>query len=710
MSRAMMLCTRPSRSVEASVFVGDDVRPVLSFLPAFRVPRVGSTRLMRRCQAGSLQILRVGRLCRFVLFALMALTAFPCWSQGFSPLSAEDLKMTSEPKAPGAPAIILFREVDRDDSGEGRVHENRYYRVKILTEEGRKYGNIEIPFIKGVDEVTHIRARTVESDGSAVDFDDRIFEKAVLKARSVRIVEKTFTLPAVEPGCVIEYSYTLDFHRAYASHWILNEDLFTRTARFSLKPYKGNFAPVMLLQSWKNLPPGARPLSDSNSMVTMEAHDILPFQTEDFMPPANELKSRVDFSYETGKRENSPEEFWKQVGRTRNTQLENFVGKQKAIDEALRTIIAPNDAPEVKLRKIYERVQKIRNTSFELHKTEQEEKREKEKIDLNVADVWKRGYGNTWQLDWLFLALARAAGFESYGCWVSSRAEYFFTPVTMQSGHLNEPAVLIKLNGEDLFLNPGMAFAPFGMLNWSETGAAAMRLDKDGGTWVKTSLPKSSESRIEHVAKLHLTDAGDLEGKLTVTYTGLEAMYHRQDVRNADDVSRKKFLEDRMKHQIPISAEVELTNNPDWTSAEKPLVAEFNMSVRGWASNAGKRTLIPAGLFTAGEKHIFEHEDRTHPIYIEYPYEKVDDVTMELPQGWQVSTLPPLQKKDTPVISYSSQVDKDGATLHMTRMLGWHFLLLDKKYYPALRDFLEAVRASDEQQIVLQPEAAAASR
>ena len=56
---------------------------------------------------------------------------------GFQPISPEELKMTSEPKAPGAPAIILYRQVDRDDSG-NTAHEDNYYRVKILTEEGRK--------------------------------------------------------------------------------------------------------------------------------------------------------------------------------------------------------------------------------------------------------------------------------------------------------------------------------------------------------------------------------------------------------------------------------------------------------------------------------------------------------------------------------------------------------------------------------------------
>ena len=34
----------------------------------------------------------------------------------WQPISPEELKMTSLPEAPGAPAVILYRQVDRDDS------------------------------------------------------------------------------------------------------------------------------------------------------------------------------------------------------------------------------------------------------------------------------------------------------------------------------------------------------------------------------------------------------------------------------------------------------------------------------------------------------------------------------------------------------------------------------------------------------------------
>jgi len=292
----------------------------------------------------------------------------------------------------------------------------------------------------------------------------------------------------------------------------------------------------------------------------MEANNIPAFQTEDFMPPENELKSRVDFIYQESPVETDQASFWKHFGKQRNGQLESFVGKRKAMEQAVAQIVSPNDSQEAKLRKIYDRVQQFRNTSYEVQKTEQEAKRAKEKVEENVEDIWKRGYGNGVQLTWLFLGLVRAAGFEAYGCWVSGRREYFFTPTTMQSAKLDSNVVLVKLNGKDLYFDPGGAFTPFGLLEWSETGVPGLRLDKEGGSWIQTTLPEPSESRIEHVGKLRLSDTGDLEGKVTVTYTGLEAMYQRLEERHADEVERKKYLEEQLKSQIEAGTEAELTN------------------------------------------------------------------------------------------------------------------------------------------------------
>ena len=83
-------------------------------------------------------------------------------AEDWQPVSADELAMTSEPSAPGAPAVYLYRQVDRDDSS----HEERNYeRIKILTEAGRDRANIELRYIKNSQAIAFIKARLIRPDG-----------------------------------------------------------------------------------------------------------------------------------------------------------------------------------------------------------------------------------------------------------------------------------------------------------------------------------------------------------------------------------------------------------------------------------------------------------------------------------------------------------------------------------------------------------------
>ena len=648
-------------------------------------------------------------LLRTTLLLMAVVIPMVCRAQGFPPITPDELKMTSEPQAPGAAAVILFREVDRDDNG-STTHEDNYVRIKILTEEGRKYADVDIPFSKADGDVVHVRARTIKPDGSGAESNVKVFEKTIEKAKGVKYLAKTFTLPNVEVGSIIEFSYTYDYREQYIydSSWVLSSDLFTRYARFSLKPYVSKYQSWNLRWTWRGLPPGAEPKEGPDHILRMEARNIPPYQIEDFMPPLTELRARVNFIYENEYLETTADQYWRHVGKKLNGQLEGFVDKRKAMEEAENQIVSPGDAPEVKLRKIYDRVQTIRNTSYELQKTEEELKREKEKPIQNVEDLWKRGYGDGIQLTWLFVALARAAGFDARGVWVSSRSAYFFAPNTMERGKLNTNVAQVKLNGKDLYFDPGAAFTPYGLLTWPETGVQGLCLNKDGGTWVQTALPEAVESKVQRTAKFKLTDSGNLEGRVTVTYTGLQSMYHRLDVMHSDDVARKKYMEDALKEQIPVAAEVELTNKPDWISSENPLVGEFDVTISGWGSSAGKRALVPIGIFSAGERNTFEHANRVNPIYVDFPSAKSDDVTIELPAGWKVDSVPTSKTSEGHVVTYNLQVENDHGTLHVKRNFTMDFLLLEPKYYGALRTFFQTVRTGDDQQAVLLPAATAA--
>ena len=642
-----------------------------------------------------------------LVVALLAVSAGPrprLASAGdeWLPISTEELKMTSEPKAPGAPAVILYRQVDRDDSGVRTLHEYNYVREKILTEEGRKYADVEIPLVKGQWDIHNIRARTIRPDGSIVNFDGKIYEKEIVKARGIKFLAKTFTLSDVQPGSIIEYHYMIDFAEYYVfnSNWVLSDDLFSKKSKFTLKPYEE----WALQWSWPNgLPEGAKPPVKEVNLIHMEVQDIPAFQVEDDMPPEAAMRFRVDFVYSEDGFEKEPDKFWKKQGKKMNDTAEGFLNKRKAMEQAAAEIVSPNDSPDVKLQKIYARAQKIRNTSFEIEKTTQEQKRAKEKEINNVEDVWKRGYAGGNEITLLFVGLARAAGFDASPVRVATRDDHFFKPGIMRSRDLNTYVALVKLNGKDFYFDPGYTFTPFGLLPWSETNTAGLRLDKDGGTWLTTSLPESSASQILRKADLNMTSDGSLEGKLTVTFTGLEALWRRVEERNEDEAHRKKLLEDYVKEIIPVGIEVELTNKPEWASSAPTLVAEYSLKVPGWISGAGKRALCPVGLFSGPEKHMFEHSTRVHPLYFHYWFEKSDDVRIELPLGWQVGSLPQAQNNDAKAIAYSLKVESDKGSLHLERHLRCSLTFLEQKYYGTLRNFYQSVRSGDEQQIVLQP-------
>jgi hypothetical protein len=621
------------------------------------------------------------------------------------PISPEELKMTGVPEAPGAPAVILYRQVDRDDSNIHTPHETNYIRIKIFTEEGRKFADAEIPFVKDSYNIVNIRARTIHPDGSIVNFDGKVYEKELVKGRGIKYLAKTFTFSDVQPGSIVEYHYVIDFAEYYVfdSHWILSDDLFTKSAKFTLKP-SNEFG---LHWSWPNgLPAGAPAPVEAKGvrpLVHMEVNNIAAFLIEDDMPPEEAMKFRVDFNYTEDVLETDADKFWKKEGKKQNDHVESFVGKKKAMEAAVGTIVAASDTPEVKLQKIYARVQKIRNTSYEVEKTEQEQKRAQVKGGGNAEDVWNRGYGDGDQITLLFLGLARAAGLEASAARISTRDDHFFVKNVMRGRDLHTFVVVVKLNGKDVYFDPGSAFTPYAMLPWSETNTPGLKLDRDGGTWITTSMPESGESQIERKANLKLTQDGSLEGKLTVTYSGLEASSLRVGERNQDDTTRKKLLEDQVRYAVPAAIEVDLTNKPDWSSADAKLVAEFDLKVPGWLSGAGSHALLPVGIFGAPEKHIYEHTNRVHPLYYHYMSQKVDDVTIELPLGWKVTNLPKPGGKDAKLLVYTMKADEKNGTLHIERRLKIELTMLDPKYYPAVRNFYESVRTGDEEQIVLQP-------
>jgi hypothetical protein len=117
---------------------------------------------------------------------------------------------------------------------------------------------------------------------------------------------------------------------------------------------------------------------------------------------------------------------------------------------------------------------------------------------------------------------------------------------------------------------------------------------------------------------------------------------------------------------------------------------------------AGRRVLVPVGLFSGQEQHLFDQAERVYPVYIPFRSQKIDEITLRIPSGWQVSGLPPGMKQDGHVITYSIKAENDKGKVRLTRTLDTNFLVLQTQYYSGLRNFYQQVQTGDKQQIVLQ--------
>lgn len=614
------------------------------------------------------------------------------------PITPEELAMKDNPLSPGSAAMILYREMTTNDP---ESYETHYYRIKVFTEAGRKHADVEIAYLKNFLNVTDLKARTIHADGTVVSWDGQAFDKVVVKTRRVSYRAKTFTLPDVQVGSIVEYRYTVrwDPQLLYASRWLVQHPLFTRKAHFSVKPYlksRYNFRGTSFLP-----PAYGTPKKLNDGTISLDVQDIPGIADEEYMPPQDEVRGRLYFYYTTHGEE-TPDQFWTREGKEWYEAVEDFIGKKKGVQQEAAAIAGGSDPAEARLRKLYARVQQIRNLSYERSKSEAEQKQANLKDNGNVEDVLKHGYGYRSEINRLFVGLARAAGFEAVVVRIAERDDNFFHYELLEADQLTGEVALVRLGAQDVYLDPGTPRCPFGLLSWEKTGVKGIKLDKQGGTMVQTPNPVASDALEQHKAMVRLDAEGTLSGSLEVAYSGQEALSRRLDAMDTDETGRRKAIEDEIKALLPSTAELKLGKISGLEASEGPVTVEATVEIPGFAISTGRRLLLPMALFQFNNRHPFSYAQRTYPVYFEYPFEQRDEVDLQIPPGTQVESLPAPRTAMAAFGNYQISRDKQADHVRLQRHLLIGGVIFMQNHYPDLRGFYDKVTAGDGDQVVVQ--------
>ena len=548
------------------------------------------------------------------------------------PVSQDELQMKTPKVEPDADAEAIFWEVKLDDKKSSKLTYSHYVRVKIFTERGReKFSKFDIPFTKG-RKIENVAARVIKPDGSIVELQPGdIFERDIITVRKTKIKAKSFAVPGIEPGVIVEYQYeeAIKNDSVSGERLTFQRDIPMQKVTYLVRPYQGT-----------NLSFKAYNMSEVNFSEDKSNKgfykgtlvNVPSLKEEPYMPPDDEVKKWVYLRYENlgtllqwNLISNAYSEFLKKVSKP------NKEVKQKASE-----LTAGISSDEEKLRKIYEFVQKdIKNLSFDRSLTE--EQREDIKVK-DADDALKNRAGSSMYIDLLFASLARAAGFDVKIVLSGNRSDNFFNPDKYPFPSFIHPAsIAVNINNEWKYYNPGTPYLPFGKLVWYEEDTAAMIIGDKNFNWQTTPLSDYKFSPAKRTGKLKLAEDGTLEGTVRVEYEGHQAINRRREGYLESQNKREEDYKEELKRRMS-SAEISNLIIENFEDPAKPLVYSYKVKIPNYAQKTGKRLFLQPGFFEYGSNPTFSSATRVHNIYFPYPWSEQDKVELELPKNFELDS------------------------------------------------------------------------
>lgn len=615
-----------------------------------------------------------------------------------------------------ADAEALFWEVRiADEVDFGKIHTvlNHYLRIKVFTERGREsQSKIDIPFGKN-EQIKDIAARTIKPNGEIVELKKAdIFERTIVKASGVKIRAKSFAMPSVEPGSVIEYRWreVRDESIIFFERLHFQRDIPVQRVKYYVKPID---VPGYGMRYQTFHGQGADFVKEKEGFYSMTMTNMPAVHEEPRMPPEDEVRTWTLLFYTKSDYERDPAKFWLKHGKLIYDTTKKYMKVGSEVQQAAATAIGNATTPEEKLEKLFMFCKtQIKNTGDDASGFTDEE-REKMKDNKSPADTLKRGMGSTSDIDLLFAALATAAGFEVRVVNSARRDDIFFDKNFASSYFIRTYHIAVRVGNEWRFFDPGSMYVPFGMLLWQEEAQEALVSDPKEPSFIKTPLSAPEKSQQKRTATLKLSEDGTLEGDVRIEYTGHFAVEKKEQNDEESPAEREKTLRDMIKAQMS-TAEVTNVRIENVTDVVKPFVYAYHVRVPGYAQRTGKRLFLQPAFFQHGIGPLFATSTRKYPVYFHYPWSEDDTVTIELPTGFALDNPDkpaPFGAGDLTKYNVQILITKDARKMIYKRSFFFGAggaLFYPTQNYAQLKQYFDQVNKNDNHTITLKQGAEAA--
>ncbi|TAE55298.1 MAG: DUF3857 domain-containing protein, partial [Bacteroidetes bacterium] len=476
----------------------------------------------------------------------------------FGKVAEEDIRQTVYEQDKEAGAVMLHNEgrvslevINGDILATYTIHR----RIKILSESGFDWAEISLFYVKGGNSytVSNLKGNTHYIDDAGAVAIAKLDKKTVFDEDvSKRTGKKTFTMPQVKVGAVIEYEYVIQ-----TSNWIGLEDFYfqhsipCKYSKFVARLPTDQFDYLVLARGYFPIAehltePFTSATNTGGSIITLSgtqhtyiAKDVPALKDEPYVTTREDIVLKIGHQLRYVKIGNmTRQDYMTDWANLNKTLLEGeafglrFQGAapKNILKEEFPLLEAEKDSVK-RISMIYELVQKrVKwNERFDYYADP-------------IADIWKAHEGSSGDINLLLTSLLKEAGIQASAVITSTRKHgsvQKFYPFMDQFNHVICEAVA----GKDTFLLDATdPYASIHMLPQYDLNYTGFRVSEENSGFI-TILPKHrSEDKI--YARFTLNPDQTLTGSISHTLGGYASASAREELEEYEDKHKEYFEEE----------------------------------------------------------------------------------------------------------------------------------------------------------------------
>ena len=312
-----------------------------------------------------------------------------------------------------------------------------------------------------------------------------------------------------------------------------------------------------------------------------------------------------------------------------------------------------------------------------------------------VKNAYKNKTGNTAEINLMLTAMMRYAGLNANPVLISTRDNgiAFFpnrTAFNYVIAAVETPEGMILLDATEKYSKPNIL--PLRDLNWY-----GRLIRKDGTSTEINLMPKTLSRKVVNMGFAIKSD-GSIEGKTRSQYVDYEALDFRIQHLLTNKDTYLEELENK-NNKIEISDYVR-ENDLDLS---KPISEVFSFKDTKSVEIINDKIYISPLLFLAYKENPFKQEVREYPVDFGYPSVEKINVSLEIPEGYVVESLPaPIniataENVGSFVFNIASSANKIQTVVTTTI----NEAIVPSDFYPVLKGFYQQMIDKQNEKIVL---------